>query len=638
MESSFKAKPAQIISSATLQDPSDITIEREQLLHHTERTTECTRCGDSDHDEGSTRCQFCGHDKFGPKQRCENVFGCSTHPFDADNEYSIYGKIESFSPWFPETDPKNPQARTWIKKLSHRGTSLFIQILISTTVLVFNTSMMIYAVVKYGISHGFGDLYQGDCKLVARYNIVVHLGINIVSTLLLGASNYCAQLLVAPTRFEVDRAHEKRDWLDIGVPSFRNLWKRRIARKRKATWTLLMISSVLLHLIWNSAVFAAKPFNSYRVVTVTSDYLTDVGPWPTQNNQTLHLLQNTKSLFYLNATQCIERYISPNPGQMDVLVVAANVTMRDHASLVNGNSSSSLLYEEDSFDGGSDWIWAQSWLCSAYAQPGSQPASWCTSDFLAKEVDWIVTWYSWISNGVVGKSLWVKVDHCVSAGVESLDNHCALRYSALILLTVCILNTAKCAAIYYTAFLHYRSDTNPREKASLVTIGDAVASFLAEKDPTTERLPFASREEFIKEKWPAQRSPRLHSGPSLCVIPWFRAASWTRWLVTLALCVAVLVIVAVLLTRGINAERNHGIAVDIRSMAAQGLDAPVPYATAVGGLARHISQMAGFYVATLFANMWQVSKTAPLISYSIWTPLTTRRSSIVHCTSCTMAF
>lgn len=39
MESSFKAKPAQIISSATLQDPSDITIEREQLLHHTERTT-----------------------------------------------------------------------------------------------------------------------------------------------------------------------------------------------------------------------------------------------------------------------------------------------------------------------------------------------------------------------------------------------------------------------------------------------------------------------------------------------------------------------------------------------------------------------------------------------------------------------
>lgn len=497
---------------------------------------------------------------------------------------------------------------------------------------------MIYAVVKYGIFHGFGDLYQGDCKLVARYNTVVHLGINIVSTLLLGASNYCAQLLVAPTRFEVDRAHEKRDWLDIGVPSFRNLWKRRIARKRKVTWTLLMISSVLLHLIWNSAVFAAKPFNSYRIVTVTSDYLTDAGPWPTQNNQTLHLLQNTKSLFYLNATQCIERYISPNPGQMDVLIVAANVTMRDRASLVDGNSSSSLLYEDDSFDGGTNWIWAQSWLCSAYAQPGSRPASWCTAEYLAKEVDWIVTWYSWIGIGVVDKSLWVKVDHCVSAGVESLDNHCALRYSALILLTVCILNTAKCVAIYYTAFLHYRSDTSPREKASLVTIGDAVASFLAEKDLTTERLPFASREEFTKEKWPTQRSPRLHPGPSLCAIPWFRAASWIRWLVTLTLCVAVLVVVAVLLTKGIDEERSQSIAVDIKSMAAQGLGAPLPYATAIGGFTRRISQMAGFYVATLFANMWQVSRTVALISYSIWISLTTCRSSIVHCTSCTTAF
>lgn len=70
MELRSKAKPAQMISSATLQDRSDITSEREQLLHRTERPAECTRCGDTDHDEGSTRCQFCGHDKFGPKQRC----------------------------------------------------------------------------------------------------------------------------------------------------------------------------------------------------------------------------------------------------------------------------------------------------------------------------------------------------------------------------------------------------------------------------------------------------------------------------------------------------------------------------------------------------------------------------------------
>lgn len=71
-------------------------------------------------------------------------------------------------------------------------------------------------------------------------------------------------------------------------------------------------------------------------------------------------------------------------------------------------------------------------------------------------------------------------------------------------------------------------------------------------------------------------------------------------------------VVAALLAKRINAERNLGIAVDFRSMAAQGLGTPVQYATAMNGLARRISQMASFYVATLFANMWQVSRTAPL--------------------------
>ena len=542
------------------------------------------------------------------------------HTIDTDGWYSRYGKIDSFSPWFPETDPSNPRALTWIRKLSHRGTALFIQIVISTAVLIFNVSVTIYAAKKYGISNGFGDMYQGNCNLVGRYNILLHLGINLVSTLLLGSSNYCAQLLVAPTRSEIDIAHGKKDWLDVGVPSLRNLWKKRIARKRKAAWTLLMISSVLLHLVWNSAVFAARPHSSYRIAVVTSDYLADAGEWPTQNNQTLHMLQNIESLFLLNKTQCIERYISSNPGQMDVLIVAANVTMQDHASLAAMNTSSSLLYEYNNFDGGTNWIYDQGWLCSAFAQPGRQPASWCTADFLlAKEVEWTVTTYTWVSNGIVDKSLWVKVDYCLSAGVESLDSFCALRYSAGILLIVCVLNLGKCAAIYYTAYIHYRSDVNPREKASLVTVGDAAASFLAEKDHTTAQLSFVSRDDFTGKKWPTKRPPCLHSGLPLGAIRWFNAASCIRWFTTLTLCVAVLVIVAIFLAKGIRSDQRSGLAVDLRSLIAQGLGNPQPYATGLTGLVRNISQLARFYIATLYANIWQVSSRVRfLISCSVW--------------------
>lgn len=219
-------------------------------------------------------------------------------------------------------------------------------------------------------------------------------------------------------------------------------------------------------------------------------------------------------------------------------------------------------------------------------------------------------------------SLWVRVDHRLSAGVESFDSLCSLQYSAQILLVVCILNLGKCAAIYYTAYLHNRSDTNPRDKASLVTVGDAAASFLAEEDLTTEHLSFASREEFTGKKWPTKRSPRLYPGPSRYAMPWFRAASSTRWLVTLALCVAVSVVVAVLLAKGIDAQRNRAIAVTIRSMTAHGLGTTQPYAAAFGTLARHMSQLAGFYVATLFADMWQISRTIRFVSCSAWLSLT----------------
>jgi hypothetical protein len=72
-----------------------------------------------------------------------------------------------------------------------------------------------------------------------------HVGINILSTLLLGASNLCMQLLVAPTRQEIDDAHRKKIWFDIGIPSWRNL--KSIEPSRMYLFYVLMASSLPLH-------------------------------------------------------------------------------------------------------------------------------------------------------------------------------------------------------------------------------------------------------------------------------------------------------------------------------------------------------------------------------------------------------
>ena len=90
-------------------------------------------------------------------------------------------------------------------------------------------------------------LLRGDCGNVERINTWVHLAINAVSAVLLSASNYCLQCLSAPTRKETNKAHASGTWLDIGVPSIRNL--KAIGKRKLFVWWCLGLSSLPLHLL-----------------------------------------------------------------------------------------------------------------------------------------------------------------------------------------------------------------------------------------------------------------------------------------------------------------------------------------------------------------------------------------------------
>ena len=87
----------------------------------------------------------------------------------------------------------------------------------------------------------------------------------------MAASNYCMQVLVAPNRAEVDAAHARRHWLYIGVPNLRNLWH--IRRERVWIYVVLFMSSVPLHLFFNSVVFTRLQANEYSVVPVTESWI-----------------------------------------------------------------------------------------------------------------------------------------------------------------------------------------------------------------------------------------------------------------------------------------------------------------------------------------------------------------------------
>lgn len=139
--------------------------------------------------------------------------------------------------------PSVPQRR-WVQNHTQGWRFGVIGCAISTCV-VFLVNLTV--TITWNTQSKSGVLFEGDCDRARKINSGLHLLINALSTVLLSSSNYCMQCLSAPTRNDIDIAHARGKWLDIGVLSIRNL--RRIAKKRVMIWSLLGLSSLPLHLL-----------------------------------------------------------------------------------------------------------------------------------------------------------------------------------------------------------------------------------------------------------------------------------------------------------------------------------------------------------------------------------------------------
>lgn len=118
-----------------------------------------------------------------------------------------------------------------------------------TAIVVFTFNLIISIVFlgKNGREDGVVLMFSGNCTTVKNWNRWIHLGINVVSTVLLCCSNYCMQSISAPTREDLVKAHSRKRWMHIGVPSMRNLFY--IDKTRTLLWLLLFSSSVPLHIL-----------------------------------------------------------------------------------------------------------------------------------------------------------------------------------------------------------------------------------------------------------------------------------------------------------------------------------------------------------------------------------------------------
>ncbi|KAH7361130.1 hypothetical protein BKA66DRAFT_573670 [Pyrenochaeta sp. MPI-SDFR-AT-0127] len=138
----------------------------------------------------------------------------------------------------------------------------------STFVLCCNITLIVAGSVVNGgyDKDGVANLVYGNERTISRWNTTFHVLINALSTILLAGSNYTMQVLSSPTRLDIDKAHAKGNWLEIGLLSPRNL--RIISRKRMALCLLLAVSSVPLHLFYNASVFKIVIANDYAIFAV----------------------------------------------------------------------------------------------------------------------------------------------------------------------------------------------------------------------------------------------------------------------------------------------------------------------------------------------------------------------------------
>ncbi|KAJ8131138.1 hypothetical protein O1611_g2485 [Lasiodiplodia mahajangana] len=85
------------------------------------------------------------------------------------------------------------------------------------------------------------------------------------------------QILNAPSRQEINDAHVWLRSLNIGIPSIRNLFH--VSRLKSASWLLFLITSIPIHLLFNSSVFETTYEEPQWYLTLATEAFTQGAPF-----------------------------------------------------------------------------------------------------------------------------------------------------------------------------------------------------------------------------------------------------------------------------------------------------------------------------------------------------------------------
>ncbi|KAF7879848.1 uncharacterized protein EAF02_008018 [Botrytis sinoallii] len=408
-----------------------------------------------------------------------------------------------------------------------------------------------------------GTILTGNCSTVNATNLGLHVLINAMGTIVSIASACALYFLSSPTRNEIDEAHAKGNSFNIGVLSLRNLK----SFKKKILFGLLIVTSLPIHFLANSAVFESNLEVNYDVVVVSPEFLaqssvdclqdvaatcTEIDGHPRScethplnfttsqkssdlcNTSTiLHERANQNKLQRLNTTECLTAYsTASNPASNfgNLLVVTQKQPLFTNNTIL-------LAFHHISY---SSVLSGHGWTCGPDDPlPGQNT---CDIPNLILNADIWTLGPSMLPTTTKSTSLasyerW-NIDHCL---VESLPVQpmCKLQYSRSIILCIIIALAVKFICILFIAIT--------MTKPVLSTVKDAVTSFQDRTDMVTSNRNFIHRNSAWKSKDGLLiLEPEVEGRPRN--LRWFHGASLPLWAATLFLGAVLLAVPLVLLT------------------------------------------------------------------------------------------
>ncbi|KAM0798297.1 hypothetical protein BDR22DRAFT_823401 [Usnea florida] len=399
-----------------------------------------------------------------------------------------FARKEQLAHWFPQIeDDENKSWRIWLSK---RSRALLLHIGVVGAILLVNFALTLWVITHYVYPHGVATIYQGSCALVKRLDLWLHLLINVLSTGMLMASNYCMQLQAAPTRKNIDEAHKAEDQLDIGVPSLRNLSSKFAASSPNGKWNLTAAGQRGLRDPGFSWVINNSSEFGWRIPIMTAE-------------KTIRAMQVNGTSSYKNTSisSCFKIY-------NDYWAALGNVIIVTNNQSVQGQVDDTLLILHR--------------LCQTRTiGPKINGRQQMPKTFP------IDTWH-------LGPGYYNASYGLVQPPATTVER-CRFEYAPGIMLVICTINTVKTCVMFSVWYSRLRDAQKipiahrSKEDAVLYTLGDAIASFMQDPDRTTMAMCPATRRDF-KRKQDIRLRNRLLPKPITKPREWKRqAVYWNLW-------------------------------------------------------------------------------------------------------------